>query len=177
MPSGAVDRKFRLLHDAKSPMHKPVSFKKALTFTNRLFDYFDGQAKHQQLLLQATRKNLPDHLAAHVLHSLVADNKLLIYTDSANWASQLRFYDRAIISSVGALVKKSDLSVQVKTLSKPVGPSQAQAERANPPSPENLAKMQTFCLAKESDNDLAAALLKLTNTIKHKHCEETSKPT
>jgi hypothetical protein len=24
---------------------------------------------------------------------------------------------------------------------------------------------------------LAAALLKLTNTIKHKHCEETSKPT
>jgi len=55
---------------------------------------------NQQLaILEKVRAVLPKELAGHALHCVVRNHKLLVYTDSASWASQLRFYGATLLAA------------------------------------------------------------------------------
>lgn len=145
-------------------MFKPTSFKTALSFSNRSFDHLDSKIKLQKELLQSIRKVLPDALAKHVQHSLLTGNKLLIYTDSAAWATQLRFYHQKLLAAAVSLSKNSATSVQIKILTEQIGPSLQQAGTAIIPSPEKREAIRSVCLA-DPDSELTLALLKLVKTL------------
>jgi hypothetical protein len=145
-------------------MYKPASFKRALKFSNRSFDQLDCKIRQQKELLQSVRKVLPGDLAKHVHHSLLSGNKLLIYTDSAAWATQLRFYQQKLIAAAQALSKNTTANVQIKILTQQTGPSLQQADAAIIPSTDRREAIRNQCLA-DPDSELAHSLLNLVNTL------------
>lgn len=143
---------------------KPASFKSALAFPSRSIEQLATQIKQQQKILQTLRAVLPETLSQHLHHCVINDKKLMIYTDSAAWASQLRFYDKALLAAIAPLTTQSVSIVQLKLVIEQVGPNRADRETAIIPALEKLEAIRDFCRA-DPDNELTAALLKLTKTL------------
>jgi hypothetical protein len=145
-------------------MFKPSSFKPALLFPSQAINHFESQIEQQKTLLQILRSGLPETLANHVQHTLLNGNKLLIFTDSAAWAAQLRFHEKAILAGISALSKNTDIVVQIKLVIERVGPSLTQEETTRFPTQEKVEAMRNYCLA-IPNNELTTALLKFIETL------------
>lgn len=140
---------------------KETTCKNPLSYQNQTMAYFHGQIGQQKRLLQAIQQLLPFDLAEHIHCCLIKGNKLLLYTDSAVWASQLRFYNATLLASTEPLVA----TVQIKVITQQVGFVAESAERkARLPCAEKIE-----CLKNDSlniaDEPLQAALLKLSATL------------
>ena len=147
-------------------MFKPSSFKTALLFQNQAINQFESQIEQQKTLLQTIRNTLPESLAKHVQHSLLNGNKLLIFTDSAAWAAQLRFYEKALLASIAVLSKNTD-TVQIKLVIERVGPSTTQEETTRIPTQEKVEALRNYCLA-IPNNELTTALQKFIETLERR---------
>jgi hypothetical protein len=145
---------------------KPAAFKSALSFPSRSIEQFALQINQQKRILQTLHAVLPETLAQHLHHSLISGKKLLIYTDSAVWASQLRFYDKALLSAIAPLTAQSVNLVQIKLVIEQIGPNRANQEQALIPAIEKIKALRDFCRA-DPDSQLTAALLKLTKTLEN----------
>jgi hypothetical protein len=140
-------------------------FKKSLAFPNRTMVYLHSQIEQQQRILKQIKTVLPDNLAKQTKHCLIKDHKLLVYTDSAIWASQLRFYNNAILASIQTLVKTPIESLQIKIISRTTGLIVTTQRKANLPSQEGIDLIRKHSLS-ISDDKLSVALLKLSITLK-----------
>ena len=140
-------------------------FKKSLAYPNRTMVYLHSQIEQQQRILKQIKAVLPDNLAKQTKHCLIKDHNLLVYTDSAIWASQLRFYNSAILASIKTLVKSPINNLQIKIITRPSGLTETAIRKANLPSLEgiDLIRKNSLCI---SDDKLSAALLKLSATLK-----------
>ncbi|NOT12328.1 MAG: DUF721 domain-containing protein [Methylococcaceae bacterium] len=159
-----------------SPMYKHGHFKPALSFQNRHLSQFDSHIRQQKILLEAVRSAIPKTLTTHVQHTVLTNNKLLIYTDSAAWAAQLRFYEKAIMSAIASFSSHSVSTIQLKLVLDPIGPSAIQKDSANLPASKHLEILRHFCLT-APDNELTHSLMKLTNTLERLSASETGKNT
>ena len=140
-------------------------FKKSLAYPNRTMVYLHNQIDQQQRILQQIKAVLPDELAKQTKHCLIKDHKLLVYTNSAIWASQLRFYNSAILGSIQSLVKSPIESLQIKIISRTTGLTETSQRKANLPSLEGIDLIRKHSLS-ISDDKLSVALLKLSTTLK-----------
>jgi len=140
-------------------------FKKSLAFPNRTMVYLHSQIEQQQRILKQIKTVLPDNLAKQTKHCLIKDHKLLVYTDSAIWASQLRFYNSAILTSIQTLVKSPIDNLQIKIISRTTGLIETTQRKANLPSLEGIDLIRKHSLS-ISDDKLSVALLKLSTTLK-----------
>lgn len=143
---------------------KHIEFKSALLFPNNAMTYVYSQIELQKRLLQPVRNVLPSALAEHVLHCLINQKKLIIFTDAAAWASQLRFYNNKILESVAPFVKESVSIMQVKMIS--ALPDLKSSPMTTPiiPSAEKIKLIRSAGLM-ASDEQLKQALLKLSSTL------------
>jgi hypothetical protein len=150
--------------DTKAFMaQKPSSFKTSLVFKNRTMAYFYSQIEQQQRILQMIRRVLPENLARQTKHCLIKERKLLIYTDSAVWATQLRFYNTTILASVTKNTSPIE-SLQIKVISTQTGLASTLTRKALIPSTEKIEALKNHSLSIE-DNQLRLALLKLSTTL------------
>ncbi|MDD5276540.1 MAG: DUF721 domain-containing protein [Methylovulum sp.] len=140
------------------------SFKSSLACQNRTLAYFYSQLEQQKKILQCLQSVLPDVLSVHVRHCLIKDKKLLVYTDSAVWASQLRFYKKIILASVELLSKQAVDTLQIKIMDSYEGASRHPLRKANIPSADTVAIIRTYSLT-VSDNQLKQAMLRLSATL------------
>jgi len=143
---------------------KPPTFKASLSFQNRTMAYFYSQIEQQQLILHCIRAVLPESLAKQVRHCLIRDKKLLIYTDSATWASQLRFYNSAILAAIAPLTRTPVGIMQIKIIAGQTGLIPGTKRKAKIPSVEKIEIIRNDSLT-VSDNQLRLALLKLSATL------------
>ena len=143
---------------------KPPSFKVSLSFQNRTMAYFYSQIGKQQRILQRIQAVLPGTLAKQIRHCLIRDKKLLIYTDSAAWASQLRFYNSAILDAIAPLTRTPIEIMQIKILAGQTGLILGPERKAKIPSVEKIAIIRNDSLT-VSDDQLKSALLKLSSTL------------
>lgn len=143
---------------------KPAAFKSALSFPSRSMDQWVVQIKQQKQILKTLRTVLPETLSQHLHHCVINGKKLMIYTDSAAWASQLRFYDKALLAAIAPLTTQSVSIVQFKLIIEKVGPNLATQEPAMIPALDKLKAIRDFCRA-GPNNELTSALLKLTKTL------------
>jgi hypothetical protein len=134
---------------------KPPSFKPSWSFQNRTMVYFYSQIEQQQRIVQHIQAVLPYALAKQVRHCLIRDKKLLVYTDSAAWASQLRFYNSAMLAAIVPLTRTPVEILQIKIVGGQTGLVLGPKRKAKLPSIEKI----------ESDQ-LRLALLKLSTTLK-----------
>jgi len=143
---------------------KPPSFKVSLSFQNRTTAYFYSQIEQQQRILQRIQAVLPEVLAKQARHCLIRDKKLLIYTDSAVWASQLRFYKSVILAAIMPLTRTPVEILQIKIIAAQTGIILGTRRKAKIPSVEKIEYIRSHSLA-FSDNQLQLALLKLSSTL------------
>ena len=141
-----------------------LSFKQALSHPNRPLANLYAQIEQQKKLLAAIRTNLPKQLADHALHCVITDKKLLLYTDSAAWATQLRFYNRAILKSIDPFIRHRIEILQIR-ISEPIDSQQEKKKRiAKIPAPDKIAAIRSNAMD-DADDPLSRALLKLRSTL------------
>ena len=126
--------------------------------------YFYSQIEQQHRILQRIQAVLPEALAKQVRHCLIRDKKLLIYTDSAAWASQLRFYNSAILAAVVPLTRTPVEIMQIKITAGQTELNLGPKRKAKIPSVEKIEVIRNHSLT-VSDNQLRLALLKLSTTL------------
>ncbi|MGZ4981909.1 MAG: DciA family protein [Methylobacter sp.] len=150
---------------------KLTSFKAALSFPNGTIAYYCSQIEQQKQVLQRIHEVLPIAIAEHALHCVVNGRKLLIYTDTAAWASQLRFYNRVILAAIAPVTRESVSIMQIKIRMEPplterkqgVGAS-LPSRKPNIPSAEKIEFIHNHSLT-VSDEQLKQALLRLSATL------------
>jgi hypothetical protein len=140
-------------------LKKTSSFKSVTTLQNRNLSQLHLTINVQRQLTQRIKALLPETLAKHVVHCVAKGTTLLLYTHSANWASQLRFYSAAIISAAGSSITL----LQTKIITNPE-PADTKPRKANIPCAEKIEYLRAYSSALH-DHQLKTALLKLTNTL------------
>jgi hypothetical protein len=143
---------------------KPVAFKAALSFPNRAIAHFYSRIEQQRLVLQHIRAALPEALAKHARYCVINDKKLLIYTDSAAWASQLRFYNKAILAAAAPMTRDAVTIMKIKILTEQKSPDTQPVRKAAVPSLEKIEIIRNLGL-NVPDNQLKQSLLKLSATL------------
>ena len=143
---------------------KAKAFKNALGFSNRTTVQFQLTIEKHQKILQVIRLSLPETLANEARDCVIKDTKLLIFTASAAWASQLRFYSQAIRTAVNSKCNENIDNIQLKVLE-----AKADTNLSKPdltiPSLENIELIQGNQLD-APDSDLKRSLLNLSQTLK-----------
>lgn len=141
-----------------------MPFQTAQSFPNRLLAHYSSQLEHQLKMLDRVREILPASLAQHVFHCVKNDKKLLIYTDSAAWASQIRFYKNAILEAVAAMNGPVAENLQIRILTDQFDPQKRTAEKPHIPSPENILLIRNQS-ENVVDKELKQALQRLSETL------------
>ncbi|MGY6275881.1 DciA family protein [Methylomonas sp. MgM2] len=119
-------------------------------------------AEHGQLL-RVVRAALPPSIAEHADYCVVSGNRLLIYTDSSIWASQIRFYRDPILNGLGDSGQQNITDVRVKILFQFDDGKKNRTARL--PSAETVQSM-LGAVNENSDDVLDKALAKLAETLK-----------
>jgi hypothetical protein len=143
-------------------MSKIDPFKAVNTYNNRILANYQQKIKQQQYLLNIIKATLPKPLTGHVLYCVVSAEKLLIYTDSAAWASQLRFYQQPILNAVINTNLVPVKTVQIKIIFP--NNSTKGTFKKNIPSKGNI-KLLHHCGESANDQKLKQALLNLSQTL------------
>lgn len=149
--------------------HPAQSFKPVLNSRQSLFADYQKIIRQQQQLLALVKTHLPTELGSHALHCVLNGRKLVLYTDSASWSSQLRFYQQTILQKLQEKGYRQIQAIQIKLM-----PQQAtKLSRLNIkiPSKENI---ELLCQqAQQQPNDkLNRALLKLGKTLNRLSSEQ-----
>jgi len=143
---------------------KNISFKAALLFPNRIIAHLHSQIEQQQQVLERVCTILPATLAAHALHCVINGKKLFIYTDAATWASQLRFYNSAILAAIAPVTRESISIMQIKVISELASTNAQPTRKPLIPSAEKIEFIRNHSLTVQ-DEQLKLALLKLSATL------------
>jgi hypothetical protein len=143
---------------------KHTFFKPAQSFQTPAIARFLYLIEQQKQILDQIQAVLPSELKSHVRHCVVNHKKLIIYTDAATWASQLRFYSKVMLAAIAPITTDTIEIMQVKLLVAPAAPDIQSARKANVPSLEkiNFIRDHGTMIA---DEKLKHALLKLSATL------------
>jgi hypothetical protein len=142
---------------------KKSVFKSALDFDARQLAVCLAIITEQKALLSIVKTALPAEIADHIQHCVSSGNRLLIYTEAASWASQIRFYHASILNRIAESGQKNIISLQVRIgpqLSQPPSPRSAQL-----PSAENIEMIRHQFDEHENDDVLTRALVRLAGTL------------
>lgn len=140
------------------------SFKLALAPSNKVLANFSSQLQQQQQLLLLIKSLLPENLVEHACYCVISNRKILIYTDKAVWASQLRFYNTAICEAVTSRSKYADIEqVQIRILASTSGTT-SKLRLPKIPSRETALYIRQGISGK-NDDPLSDALNNLCRTL------------
>lgn len=141
---------------------KKSVFKTALDFEVRPMVKCLEKIAEQKQLLRLVRMVLPISIAEHAVHCVLKETLLLVYTDSAAWASQIRFYQEAILTKMQTTGRLKISRIQVK-ITQPVDVSIVH-RAAQLPSHETVQAI--LSQVNEKSNDvLDLALANLAKTL------------
>lgn len=140
---------------------KPV-FKSTLDFEGRPLTLCLEKITEQKRMLREIRSALPAHIAEHVMHCVSHADRCILYTESAVWASQIRFFHQVILNKIHASGQQKIVRVQVKVL--PL--NHAEQPRRLPKLPSSEIAQVIWQQADHQSHDvLAVALCKLAKTL------------
>ncbi|MEQ1638100.1 MAG: DciA family protein [Methylococcales bacterium] len=141
-------------------------FKLALTHQNKILVNYKIQLQQQQLLLDIIKAALPDTLRQHASYCVVTNRRILLYTSSAVWASQLRFYNNAMLSAVLKWRQNAYIeALQIRILTAfPINPTASR--QAKIPSVQIIKQIGEARL--NQIDTLSQALINLSKTLEKK---------
>jgi hypothetical protein len=107
-------------------------------------------------------------LAGQVVHCVLKNSQLLLFTGSAAWASQLRFYSQTLLRTLMSN-NVQVTSVQIRVIAQSAR-SEPQLKKASKLSPEKIEFLQSYSHSIQ-DAQLKASFLKLSHTLKQ-YCSD-----
>ena len=137
-------------------------FKPALGYKGKVFAFYKSQIEIQRYLLNTIRSALPDSLSSHALFCVASEEKLLLYTDSAIWSSQLRFHQQAILQAILTKNQGDFISIKIKIIPKVIKPKQITEKKL--PSTETIDLILAQADS-QTDDLLKKSLFKLGQTF------------
>ena len=138
-------------------------FKSALAYEGKILASYKYQLEIQNELLNVIKSTLPSHLSSHALYCVASGKKILLYTDSASWSSQLRFYHQDILQALSSSNTRRFEALQIKIIPQTI--ERKQKTTLSPPSAENIDLILSQA-EHQTDEKLKAALLKLGRMFK-----------
>lgn len=142
------------------PMHQ----KTINTYSNESIARLKMEIHQQLILVKDIKSGLPQRLAEHVLHCVLKNCELIIFTDSGAWASQLRFYNNDIILLVKIKQPNPVNKILIKVLNHYTpGPRYAKKNSKIPSATVITAIYQQSQNIKH--NEIKDALIKLSATL------------
>lgn len=142
--------------------NKKGSFRSAQTFSIAPLAAYQQTLTQQMRLLTEIKTVLPEALAEHILHCVYQPTQIILYTDSASWASQLRFYQSPILDVAVSTLKKPTIKLKIKLLDSAVSINKTRTPIL--PSQQTVLILQNQANAMQSDA-LQQALAKLADTL------------
>lgn len=139
------------------------SFKSASSFGSAQLAVCLARVAEQRQLLVRVRSALPAEIAQHVEHSLISGNKLIVYTQTAAWASQIRFFQQVLLNKLQVSGQGNLGVLQVKLLRRESLPTTRPPKTL--PAAEVVQSLINDGIDKPED-ELSAALHRLGNTLK-----------
>jgi hypothetical protein len=158
-----------MMNDNKPPEKK--TFKQPLDYDNKTVSFMCGQVAQQRQVLRCVQAVLPSVLAEKILHCLIKESTLLVYTDSAVWATQLRFQHQALLEAIAPL-NKPVTQVRIKVIENPTAKILREKPRQTTmPTLEAIDAIRKGGLAMP-DDEVSRALLSLSATLERLAKEE-----
>ena len=142
---------------------KKSFFKSALDFDARQLAVCMEIIAEQKALQTIVKTALPAEIADHVQHCVRSGNRLLIYTETASWGSQIRFFHVSILNKIAESGQKNIISLQVRISPQLIRQQSARTPRL--PSTENIGLIRDQIIDHETDDVLTQALSRLTRTL------------
>lgn len=128
---------------------------------------FRLELQKQARLLQIVRQALPEFMGEHCRHCVLEENdRLLIYTESAAFSYQLRFYGPSLIAKIAENTGLRLKDVRIRNLM-PVGVEQARYNkpRVFEPPLGGVGETLRESAANSPHDEVRAALLRLSQTV------------
>lgn len=147
-----------------------TSFKAVLSYHNRVSVVLLKQLEKHQKILALVQTTLPVTLAMHTKDCVIKGRKLVIFTTSAAWASQLRFYSSALLTKINSYSTETIELIQFK-IHQPEGHPQVvnkPRKKAQIPSSGNISLIYKNIID-SPDSKLKESLIKLNNKHKQLH--------
>ncbi|MEQ1545142.1 DciA family protein [Methyloglobulus sp.] len=150
---------------------KPL--KAVLSYPNKTIALLCLQINQQLAILKHVKAVLPKELANHALHCVFNDKKLnnrklLIYTDSAVWASQLRFYGKTLLTAIESVTSESVSVLQIKVINVPETANTRKKCMTAIPSQAVVDEINSFSHT-VTDTKLKHSLEQLSSTLSRLH--------
>lgn len=95
---------------------KKPDFRSVLNFDSQPLALCLEKITEQRQYLQHVRAALPVHIAPHAVHCVLKGSRLLVYADGAAWASQIRFFQSAIVEALQSVNRSKVVSIQVRII-------------------------------------------------------------
>lgn len=109
------------------------------------------------------------------MHCVLNNKKLLVYTDSANWASQLRFHDKTMLNAIEFAASTPASTIQIKIINATPTATTNAKPRTVIPSKTVAYEIRNQSLL-STDPQIKQALDKLSTTLARLASQETTKP-
>ena len=138
-------------------------FKSALDFPGRQLALSLAIIAEQKKLLAVVRTALPPEIAENIQHCVCSGSRMLVYTATASWASQIRFYSVDIVNKLAVSGQQNIKSLQVRIT--PTLEQQYRRRTARLPSAENITLLSQQLPGVEQDDILKSALSRLAKTM------------
>lgn len=146
-----------------------TSFKPAKKINSQHMTLWRTILQEQAKLLQLIRQALPITSANAIRHCVASGQQLIIYVDSAAWATQLRFQQDKIITALVENGVTQIKTVQIRRL------QQTQAVNSKRlavlPSQDTLTALKKACPT-TTDDELEQALKRLSLTLERRLSEK-----
>ena len=140
------------------------SFKRPLDHTNLSLVRLYAHLGHQKKILESIKALLPHQLANHVMHCVIDEKRLLLYTDSGAWASQLRFFNRIILKAVEPFTRQGLRILQIRISQSIMARANNFQRKAKIPRNDQILAIRNS-ISGTADDPLNKSLLKLTATL------------
>ncbi|MCK5120840.1 MAG: DUF721 domain-containing protein [Methylococcales bacterium] len=140
-------------------------FKAALNYKGSVLANYRLQIERQNRLLNTIKSALPDRLSSHALSCVVSEKKVSLYTDSAIWSSQLRFYHQTMLQALHSSNQGHFESIQIKVMPKAIEIERKNDQLKIIPSTESIDNILDQA-ENQPDEELKNALLRLGNAFK-----------
>jgi hypothetical protein len=141
---------------------KPESFKNLLR--NSTLQSVQAQLEIHRQTLATVRRILPEFLGAQCVDCVVKGDRIILYTGSSAWTTQLRFYGPQLLSRLNSMSGQRFMEIQFRNR---LPFSFESSRKPNPPTlpPQSVSDSLRESANNSSSQEIKEALLKLSKTI------------
>jgi hypothetical protein len=118
---------------------------------------------HRQTLAEI-KKNLPPVLADHCIHCVPKQDRLIVYVDTAAFASQLRFFVPALVQALASTTHSVFKEIQIR-IAMPTGHQERATKKALPLTEAAGIHVNKTAEACQSE-EIRLSLLRLGRTLR-----------